>query len=72
MRTYPSERTYAKIIGEYPCLKIDRIEHAGHIKFYLSTPAGPQLFVAPRSSSDWRAERNNRSLFNNWSKGIDK
>lgn len=61
-----------RLIGEFPNLNIERVEQGKHIKLYLSTPVGPKVFTAPRSASDHRAELNNRSLFNNWSKGIDK
>lgn len=67
-----SRHKLAKIIGEYPGLTIDEIVEGKHIKIYLHTPVGRKMFVAPRSASDRRAELNNRSLFNNWSKGIDK
>lgn len=72
MKTCRVVREYTKIIKEYPGLEVERVSDNGHYKMYLSTPVGPKIFTAPRTPSDRRAELNNRSLFNNWSKGINK
>lgn len=57
------------LLKQFPSIVVDRVVRGKHLKYYLSTPSGPQILVVGVSSSDARSNRNNASLLRRWSNG---
>lgn len=55
------------LLKKFPRITVDRTVYGKHVKYYLSTPSGPQILVVSVSASDGRASRNNASLLRRWS-----
>jgi hypothetical protein len=64
------DRNIVKMLDDFPDTVIERVEKNRHYKLFLITPAGKRILVVSITASDRRAEQNNRSILNRWSKGI--
>lgn len=56
------------LLKKFPSITVDRVVRGRHMKYYLSTPSGPQVLVVSVSASDARASRNNETLLRRWSR----
>ena len=42
-------------------LTVDRIKKGRHVKFYITTPSGPQILVTASTASDCRSMANTKA-----------
>jgi hypothetical protein len=55
------------MVEKFGC-RVEKVSRGKHFKFFLDTPSGKKILVCSVTSSDARAEANNRTLLRNWSR----
>jgi hypothetical protein len=59
-----------KDIVEIPGLVFEGVSRdKNHFKIRVMTPIGVRTLVVSVTASDWRAEKNNRSILRRWARG---